>query len=473
MKMHINEDLNKYYNIIETIGKGSFGKVYRAEEKNTKEKRAIKIFNLIDIKEEIRRLTITTQKNENEFNEKINEILNEIINMELCENKYSVKFYEAFQNEDIMAIVMELCDDNLSNILKNKKEGFSIKEIYEIMNQLNKTFKIMRENSIVHRDIKLDNILIKNEKNNILNFICKLTDFGTSKKTDVFGMCKSIKGTITTMAPEILSKVEYDEKEYDENCDLWSIGIIIYELYFKNPPFKGANKTTILNLIKNGKKVLKKTGCEPLDDLIEKLLTEEPTKRLNWDEYFNHPFFKFFKDEIIITYKTDGKKEIKILGKKFEEKNKNKCYIIYKNRKYRLSEYFKVEEINENITIKIIGINNINDASYMFYKCSSLLKIDDISNWNTTNINDMSYMFYECSLLKNLPDISKWDTSKVRNMSNMFAKCSSLSLLPDISQWNISNVNNIRNMFNECKLLKIIPNIFNLNNNKSIILIIL
>ena len=347
--------------------------------------------------------------------------MNEIENMKICENKYSVKFYESFENENILAVVMELCDNNLSNILIKKKEGFNIKEIYEIMYQLNKTFKIMRENRIVHRDIKLDNILIKYENNNILNFICKLTDYGISKKMNDFTICKNYIGTAITMAPEIL-KNEGLNKEYDEKCDLWSIGVIIYQLYFKRPPFIGNKEYSILNLIKN-QGILKKTGYYKLDDLITKLLIEDPKKRLNWDEYFNH---SFFKDEIIITYKTDGKKEIKILGKQFEEKNKNICYIIYKNKEYKLCEYFKIEEINENIKIKIVGINRINDASYMFYKCSSLLNIDDISNWNTTNINDMSYMFYECSSLKNIPDISKWDTSKVTNMSNMFAKCSSL-----------------------------------------------
>ena len=395
----------------------------------------------------------------------MNNIINEIENMKLCENKYSVKFYKYFKNENIMAIVMELCDNNLSNILRNRNEGFSIKEIYEIMSQLNQTFKIMRNNGIVHRDLKLENILIKYEENNILNFVCKLTDYGISKKMNDFEICKTYTGTAITMAPEIL-KNEGVDKEYDEKCDLWSIGVIIYELYFKRPPFSGNNEISIFNSIKSqGKRQLKKTGCYQLDDLIEKLLIEDPIKRLNWDEYFNH---SFFKDEIIITYKSEGKKEIKILGKQFEEKNKNICYIIYKNKEYRLSEYFKVEEINENIEIKIIGINRINDASYMFYKCSSLLNIDNLSKWNTSNINDMSYMSYECSSLKNISDISKWDTSKVKNMSNMFAKCSSLSLIHDISQWNMSNVNNIRNMFNECKLLQTIPNIYNLNNNKTI-----
>jgi len=169
MDKYINEDLKHNYNINQLIGKGSFGNIYTAEKKNTKEKRAIKIFQLKDIKEKLKKQFFTneiTDEIKDEFKKYISSIMNEIENMKICENKYSVKFYETFENENILAVVMELCDNNLSNILRNKKEGFSIKEIYEIMYQLNKTFKIMRENRIVHRDIKLDNVLIKYENNN-------------------------------------------------------------------------------------------------------------------------------------------------------------------------------------------------------------------------------------------------------------------------------------------------------------------
>ena len=160
MDKHINEDLKKYYNINQLIGKGSFGEVYIVEKKNTKEKRAIKIFQLKDIKEKLKEQYFTDEIKD-EIKKYISSIMNEIENMKICENKYSVKFYESFENENILAVVMELCDNNLSNILRKRREGFNIKEIYEIMYQLNKTFKIMRENKIVHRDIKLDNILIK------------------------------------------------------------------------------------------------------------------------------------------------------------------------------------------------------------------------------------------------------------------------------------------------------------------------
>ena len=223
-----------------------------------------------------------------------------------------------------------------------------------------------------------------------------------------------------TMAPEIL-KNEEENKEYSDKCDLWSIGVIIYVLFFKRPPYIGENAISILNKIKNlGQRILKKTVYDKLDDLISKLLIEDPIKRISCKEYYNHPFFK---DEIILRYKTDEKKEKKILGKEFVEQNGNICYIMHKNKEYELSKCFKVEENNDDKIIKIIGLNRVNNIIYMFYKCSSLVSIGDISNMNTRNINDMSYMFYECSSLKNITDISKWEISEVTNMSYMFAKC--------------------------------------------------
>ena len=99
------------------------------------------------------------------------------------------------------------------------------------------------------------------------------------------------------------------------------------------------------------------------------------------------------------------------------------------------------------------------DISYIFFECSKLKYIPDISNWNTKNIYNMSYLFKGCSELKSLPDISKWDTSNVVNMSNMFLGCKSLIYLPDISKWDISNVNDLSGIFSECKELENLPDI--------------
>ena len=75
-------------------------------------------------------------------------------------NSYSIKFYEHFHTDDEFAIVMELCDDNLLNLYSNKKFNFNPKKIKEILNILNESFRIMVDNSIVHRALNFENILI-------------------------------------------------------------------------------------------------------------------------------------------------------------------------------------------------------------------------------------------------------------------------------------------------------------------------
>ena len=117
----------------------------------------------------------------------------------------------------------------------------------------------------------------------------KLADYGLSKH--LLSLTKKFStqiGTLNMMAPEIL-----EGKQYDEKCDLWSLGIIIYILYFHKYPYNGINESDILNQINNlNHKILKKTGNVHLDNLILKLLTINPKERITWKAYFNHPFFK-------------------------------------------------------------------------------------------------------------------------------------------------------------------------------------
>ena len=167
------------------------------------------------------------------------------------------------------------------------------------MNQLNNTFKIMYKNKIIHRDIKLANIVVKmnNEANDSnIKFIPKLTDYGASKQL-INTISKTFIGTSLTMAPEIL---EGEGKDYNYKCDLWSIGIIIYQLFFKDYPYKGDTPIAIYNKIKiKGNIFLEKTNNDNLDNLIKSLLIIDPEKRINYEEYFNHPFFKYNLNKII------------------------------------------------------------------------------------------------------------------------------------------------------------------------------
>jgi serine/threonine protein kinase len=108
--------------------------------------------------------------------------------------------------------------------------------------------------------------------------------------------CNTHVGTIATMAPEILDGE--GKNEYNYKCDLWSIGIIVYRLLFKESPYHGLTENAILNKIKKlGTHNLKKTKNKELDNLIQRLLEKNPKKRLDWDEYLNHSFFKQSKEE--------------------------------------------------------------------------------------------------------------------------------------------------------------------------------
>ena len=162
---------------------------------------------------------------------------------------------------------------------------------------------------------------------------------------------------------------------------------------------------------------------------------------------------------IIYTKNVDSPK-IKLFGKKFVSKNKNKCFIIYDNKKYKLTEYFpksaKIENSSINtITIKLIPKIKLTDLSYMFHNCTSLISLIDNSNINTSSVIDISYMFYNCNNLISITGLSKWNTSKIRQMNHMFFGCSSLKHPPFISGWDTSNVKNISYMFYKCSSLKI------------------
>ena len=252
------------------IGKGSFGEVYSGTVRTTGKKVAIKRVN--------------KQKMFQYGSYLVEAFFKELQCMRKCNCENSVKLYRNYETSHNYNIIMELCDGDLSLELAKKTEGYKVDEVRYIMSQINNAFRKLSENNLIHRDLKLGNILIKYIDDSKTKFIPKLCDYGFSKELDK-GSTGTHLGTPATMAPEIMKN-----KKYDSKADLWSVGVIIYQLHFKSLPYSGLNEEIILKKIKN--KVPYKEPEDPkLKDLINKLLVEDPAKRLSWNEYFNHPFF--------------------------------------------------------------------------------------------------------------------------------------------------------------------------------------
>ena len=136
--------------------------------------------------------------------------------------------------------------------------------------------------------------------------------------------------------------------------------------------------------------------------------------------------------EISIVYNIKSEdNDINIFGPYFVKNNKTICKLIIDNKEYEITERYNFKDNNKtSLKIKLKGINNITNMSDMFYGCSSLSSLPDISKWITNNVTNMSYMFYGCTSLSSLPDISKWNTNNVTNMSGMFDGCSKLTSIP-------------------------------------------
>jgi len=475
-----NKNYEDYYEIIKGIGNGGFGTIYKGREKNKDELIALKVIDLNIIRENIMYEINENEDIEEKLKSYINGFIEEFEIMKKCciNNNNSVKCYEYFNNDKNFVIIMELCDNNLSQLLLAKKQKdnryFNSEEILEIMKQLNNAFKIMMENKIIHRDLKLENILVKKENG---QNIIKLTDYGCSKRLislSNYGNTAGI-GTVAYMAPEILNG-----KEYNYKVDLWSIGIIIYRLYFGKSPFPGFEKQALINNIENyGNKLINKTENKELDDLIKRLLEKDASKRLKWDEYLNHAFFKD-KNKIILIYEKKSNKydANNIFGWKFVKNNKDKIELIINGKKNELVDKYELKEgenkieiiIKNKITnledmffgcrslknvenLKFLDTKEINNFSGMFRGCKSLSDIKGLEKWNVSNGNNFSYMFYECKSLLDIKGLENWNVSNGNEFSYMFSYCKSLSDIKGLENWNVSNGNHFLGMFRGCESL--------------------
>ena len=214
----------------------------------------------------------------------------------------SLKFYGCYYTKDEKGnefenIVLEKCDEDLEKFMRNRRKALDTTEIKEIFIGLNKVFQAMHQEGrdIIHRDLKLPNLLVKYEDNNKNNFIVKLGDYGLGKFLNEDDSISSLKGTSETAAPEIILK---KIQKYDNSVDIFSLGVILYQLSNNlTHPFGDSCDTRIMQYFQNYDKdninILFYNSIKDNDfkDLLKRMLKLNPKNRLSWNEYFEHPFF--------------------------------------------------------------------------------------------------------------------------------------------------------------------------------------
>ena len=285
-----NEDSDfhiKYKIRKQPIGKGSFSTVYLGTDKQNK---------LVAIKQ------ISLSKIKSSYMDKFLRELD--ISMKL-DHPNIVKCYEVFKTENHWYIVNEYCDcgtlQDLSSDLSKHSHQQREYIVRKLLNELKEALKYLISNNIIHRDLKPSNILIK--KISVNNYSVKLADFGFARyfSNEISDeghddMVSTICGSPIYMAPELLIDLKYNMK-----ADLWSFGVIMYELlYGVNPYFFPKNIPELRKLMVEKEITYPDIFSRDCIDLLKSLLVIDPMKRLNWKNFFQHQWFTNLKSSIRI-----------------------------------------------------------------------------------------------------------------------------------------------------------------------------
>ena len=212
-----------------------------------------------------------------------------------------VSLYDIYKRPGKLFLVLEYCGGgDLSSFLRRNGR---LKEatVKRFMAQLSSGLGAMRQLSLVHRDLKPQNLLLTSRNGE--DAVLKIGDFGFARYIQPHGMAETLCGSPLYMAPEILMMNKYDAK-----ADLWSVGAIMFEMLAGRPPFAGNNHLELLrNIEKSGQggggwqlpPKVSYACSSKCKALLRGLLQRRPVSRISYEELFAHPFFEGYEDAIM------------------------------------------------------------------------------------------------------------------------------------------------------------------------------
>ena len=402
-------DPESEFDLIELVGQGNYGRVYKAMHKKTG-----KIYSA--------KIAYIEKTNEVEsFKKEIN-ILSQ------CNNQYIVHYYGSYIKGHQIWIILEFCDGgSLFELIKILPRNLNEEEIASLIYMILKGLVFLHENKKIHRDIKTENILLTHKG------IAKLADFGVSTQL-MHSFSKKITkiGTPFYMSPEVILQNKYDYK-----CDIWSLGITTIEMAEGEPPFAKVKGYWVLKkIITHPPKGLKnkEKWSNEFNNFVEKCLIYDPEKRPSAKELLQHPFILKYNrgSKLIAELINNSLDELEFYRKKIlesdesEEEDKNTDLInntkkykaeIFNNYNENYNDNFNDEENCGSVIIKNDnnGKNkNELNASNIIEETGTMINVDKVKN-NINSIISKNIVEEQGSvLIKNTP-ISNKDSNCAQN----------------------------------------------------------
>ncbi|CAC5411946.1 TRAF2 and NCK-interacting protein kinase,Mitogen-activated protein kinase kinase kinase kinase 5,Germinal center kinase 1,Serine/threonine-protein kinase svkA,Serine/threonine-protein kinase mig-15,Mitogen-activated protein kinase kinase kinase kinase 4,Serine/threonine-protein kinase hippo,Serine/threonine-protein kinase pakB,Serine/threonine-protein kinase dst2,Serine/threonine-protein kinase 4 homolog B,STE20-like serine/threonine-protein kinase,Serine/threonine-protein kinase 10,Serine/threonine-protei len=266
------------FDLVEVVGNGTYGQVYKGRHTKTGQLAAIKVMNVNEDEEEEIKLEINVLK-------------------KYSNHRNIATYYGAFikksppGKDDQLWLVMEFCGAGSVTDLVKATKGNTLREewIAYVAREILRGLAHLHQNKVIHRDIKGQNVLLTD------NAEVKLVDFGVSAQLDkTIGRRNTFIGTPYWMAPEVIACDENSEATYDNRSDLWSLGITAIEMAEGKPPLCDMHPMRALFLIpRNPPPRLKSSKWSSrFQNFVETCLIKDYTQRPNTENLLKHPYIK-------------------------------------------------------------------------------------------------------------------------------------------------------------------------------------